>query len=97
MQQLKQLSKDQQALNDALKQLREKGGSSLDQRLQAQGTTSEEIVRVEHQRQAAMNVTVRNVILSMSLISALDWAEFFESVSLVDAALHAKQDEIMQI
>ena len=59
----------------------------LDRRLEAQGTTSDDIVRVEHQRQAAMNVTVRNVILSMSLISALDWAEFFEAVSLVDAVL----------
>ena len=36
-----------------------------------------------------MNVTVRNVILSMSLMSALDWTEFFESVSLVDEVLHA--------
>src|SRR5216117_2216351 len=61
----------------------------LDQRLEAQGTTSDDIVRVEHQRQAAMNVTVRNVILSMSLMSALDWAEFFESVSLVDEVLRA--------
>ncbi len=61
----------------------------LDQRLQAQGTTSEDIVRVEHQRQAAMNVTVRNVILSMSLMSALDWTEFFETVSLVDEVLRA--------
>ena len=34
-----------------------------------------------------MNVTVRNVITSMRLISAFDWAEFFESVSLVDAIL----------
>ncbi len=51
----------------------------LDQRLEAQGTTSDDIVRVEHQRQAAMNVTVRNVILSMSLMSALDWTEFFET------------------
>ncbi|MEK7364230.1 MAG: glycosyl transferase, partial [candidate division NC10 bacterium] len=59
----------------------------LDQRLQAQGTTSDDIVRVEHQRQAAMNVTVRNVIMSMSLMSALDWTEFFESVSLVDEVL----------
>ena len=41
----------------------------------------------EHQRQAALNVTVRNVITSMRLISAFDWAEFFESVSLVDAIL----------
>src|SRR6059036_3216290 len=60
----------------------------LDQRLEAQGTTSDDIVRVEHQRQAAMNVTVRNVIMSMSLMSALDWTEFFESVSLVDQVLH---------
>ncbi len=59
----------------------------LDQRLQAQGMTSDDIVRVEHQRQAAMNVTVRNVIMSMSLMSALDWTEFFESVSLVDEVL----------
>jgi cyclic beta-1,2-glucan glucanotransferase len=60
----------------------------LDQRLEAQGTTSDDIVRVEHQRQAAMNVTVRNVIMSMSLMSALDWTEFFEAVSLVDEVLH---------
>jgi len=61
----------------------------LDQRLAAQGTTSDDIVRVEHQRQAAMNVTVRNVIMSMGLMSALDWTEFFESVSLVDRVLWA--------
>ena len=61
----------------------------LDRRLAAQGTTSEEIVRVELQRQAAMNVTVRNVIMSMGLMSALDWTEFFESVSLVDRVLQA--------
>ncbi len=61
----------------------------LDQRLEAQRTTSDDIVRLEHQRQAAMNVTVRNVILSMSLMSALDWTEFFEAVSLVDEVLRA--------
>ena len=61
----------------------------LDERLAAQGTTPDDIVRVEHQRQAAMNVTVRNVITSMGLMSALDWAELFESVSLVDEVLRA--------
>src|SRR4029077_13554235 len=61
----------------------------LDRRLAAQGTTPDEIVRVEHQRQAAMNVTVRNVITSMGLMSALEWTEFFESVSLVDRELQA--------
>jgi cyclic beta-1,2-glucan synthetase len=59
----------------------------LERQLEAQSTTSDEIVRLEHQQQAAMNVTVRNVITSMRLISAFDWAEFFESVSLVDAIL----------
>jgi len=58
----------------------------LDRRLAVQGTTPDDIVRIEHQRQAAMNVTVRNVIMGMSLMSALDWAAFFESVSLVDEA-----------
>jgi cyclic beta-1,2-glucan synthetase len=61
----------------------------LDRRLAEQGTTADDIVRVEHQRQAAMNVTVRNVITSMRLMSSLDWAELFESVSLVDEALRA--------
>ena len=36
-----------------------------------------------------MNVTVRNVITAMRTMSTFDWADFFESVSLVDAALRA--------
>ena len=62
----------------------------LDELLASQGTTTEETVRAEHQRQAAMNVTVRNVITSMRLISWLDWAGFVESVSLVDEVLRAQ-------
>ncbi len=64
----------------------------LDERLAAQGTTADAVVRVEHQRQEAMNVTVRNVITSMRLISTFDWAEFFESVSLVDEVLRTDSD-----
>ena len=64
----------------------------LDEQLLVQGTTADEIVRTEHQAQGAMNVTVRNVITSMRLISAVDWAEFFESVSHVDAVLRAGSD-----
>ena len=37
-----------------------------------------------------MNVTVRNVITSMRLISWFDWAQFVESVSLVDEVLGAR-------
>ena len=64
----------------------------LDERLAAQGTTADETVREQHHRQGAMNVTVRNVITSMRLMSAVDWAELFESVSLVDAELRAGSD-----
>ncbi len=64
----------------------------LNQRLAAQGTTADEIALVEHQRQAAMTVTVRNVITSMRLMSALDWSAFFEDVSLVDKELRARSD-----
>ncbi len=59
----------------------------LDKRLDAQGTTADEIVRAEHQDQTAMTVTVRNVITSMRQMTAFDWSEFFESVSLVDEIL----------
>ncbi len=64
----------------------------LDERLAVQGTTADEVVREIHQGQGAMNVTVRNVITSMRLMSAVDWAEFFESVSAVDAVLRANSD-----
>src|SRR5450756_2305122 len=62
----------------------------LEALLSAQGTTAEEMVRFEHQRQATMNVTVRNVIMSMRLISWFDWAQFVESVSVVDEILRAR-------
>jgi len=59
----------------------------LDQRLGVAGTTADEIVRAEHQEQGAMSVSVRNIITSMRLVSAFDWLEFVESVSLVDEIL----------
>jgi len=61
----------------------------LDERLAEQQTSANEIVREEHQRQGATNVTIRNVITSMRFISAVDWAEIFESMSLVDELLRA--------
>ncbi len=61
----------------------------LDEQLSAVGTSPDELVRVEHQDQAAMNVTVRNVITSMRTMTTFDWAAFFESVSLVDDMLRA--------
>ena len=63
----------------------------LDQRLAIQGTTAETVVRDEHQRQGAANVTVRNIITSMRLISDVDWPELFEQLSLVDAVLRRRR------
>src|SRR2546422_8132383 len=64
----------------------------LEERLVAQGTTADAIVRDEHQRQGATNVTVRNVITSMRLIPDFDWVELVESVSLVDDMLRIGSD-----
>ncbi|HSG64263.1 MAG TPA: glycosyl transferase, partial [Gammaproteobacteria bacterium] len=64
----------------------------LEDRLAAQGTTADAIVRDEHQRQGATNVTVRNIITSMRLISGVDWPELVESVSLVDDVLRSGSD-----
>ncbi|CAN7750332.1 glycosyl transferase [Cupriavidus necator] len=64
----------------------------LEERLGLQGTSIDEVVLHAQQRQGASNVTVRNIITSMRLMSDIDWAEWFESVSLVDAQLRAGSD-----
>ena len=64
----------------------------LERLLASQDTTAEELFQLEHQRMATMNVTVRNVITSMRLITWFDWAEFVESVGLVDEVLRSRSD-----
>jgi len=59
----------------------------LEKQLARQGKSAEEIVHIEHQRQAEAQVTVVNIITSMRLLSVIDWRDFFESVSLVDPVL----------
>ena len=59
----------------------------LEERLAAQGVSADEIVYDEHQGQGATNVTVRNIITSMRLISDVDWAQLVESASLIDDTL----------
>ena len=58
-------------------------------RLEQQGSSVDTVVAHAHQRQAVSNVSVRNIITSMRLISDIGWSDFFESVSLVDACLRA--------
>ncbi|HEU4478498.1 MAG TPA: hypothetical protein VFR80_08265, partial [Pyrinomonadaceae bacterium] len=59
----------------------------LEQRLTRQSENIEQVIHGEHQRQAATQVTIGNIITSMRLLSTLDWQDFFESVSLVDPLL----------
>ena len=64
----------------------------LGERIARQGMSIEQIVREEYQTQGAVNVSVRNVITSMRLLSDIDWTEFVESISLVDRVLAADSD-----
>ena len=64
----------------------------LEQRLTAQGTTADEIVRDQHQRQGTTNVTTRNIITSMRRVSDVDWTELVERVCLIDDLLQSGSD-----
>ncbi|QEM82248.1 GH36-type glycosyl hydrolase domain-containing protein [Halomonas binhaiensis] len=59
----------------------------LEEQVSTQGNSIDDVVQQAQQRQGAANVTVRNIITSMRLISSIDWAELVESVSLIDARL----------
>ncbi len=59
----------------------------LDAKLASQGVSADELVIAEHHNQAGANVSVRNIITSMRLMSAFDWQQFFEDVSLVDEVM----------
>jgi len=59
----------------------------LDKQLTKKGLSIEKVVQEEHQRQAAAQVTVGNIITSMRLLSTLDWKDFFETVSRIDPEL----------
>jgi cellobiose phosphorylase len=60
---------------------------ALQRALEAQDDSSEEMLRVEHQREAAVQLSIGNVITSMRLLSSIDWTLFFERISLVEQIL----------
>lgn len=55
--------------------------------LQRQSLSPDDLVSLEHQRQAEANGLVRNAITSLRNIEMFDWAGFVEGVSLVDVEL----------
>ncbi|WP_284324979.1 GH36-type glycosyl hydrolase domain-containing protein [Cypionkella aquatica] len=64
----------------------------LEDRLRRQGGSVEQVVAHALSRQGASNVTMRNIVTSLRVISEIDWADFFEDVSLVDARLRASSN-----
>ena len=59
----------------------------LDEKLIKEGLHPEKIVQDVHSTHTTANVTVRNIITSMRLMSSLDWRDLFEEVSLVEDKL----------
>ncbi len=64
----------------------------LQDRLHKGGASVETVVIAAQRRQSATNISMRNLVTSMRLMSEVDWAEFFEAVSLIDARLRRAFD-----
>ena len=62
---------------------------ALTSALEEQDDSAEEMLRAEHQREASDQLAIGNAITSMRLISSIDWADFFERVSVVEHVLRA--------
>jgi len=59
----------------------------LEERLVEQGLSIEQLVHLESQSQAADQVSVSHSIASLRFLSAMDWKEFVETLSLVETTL----------
>ncbi len=55
----------------------------IDDWMEREGLSRDDLVYSEQRSQVATNVSVRNVITSMRLLSIADWRTFFEGVSVV--------------
>jgi len=80
-------------VDQLLQRMREFGSGAaelrkhLEERLRTAGTTVEDAVRAEFQRQAMNRVSMSNSITSLRLCSATDWNEYVEGVSLIEQVL----------
>ena len=68
--------------------------SWLEQRLVEQGLSIEQLVHLESQNQAADQVSVSHSISSLRFLSALDWKEFVETLSLVEETLRSDPADV---
>jgi cellobiose phosphorylase len=69
----------------------------LEQRLGQQGLSIEQLVQLDSQNQAADQVSVSHSITSLRFLSAMDWKEFVESLSLVETTLLADPADVYSL
>jgi cyclic beta-1,2-glucan synthetase len=62
----------------------------LKSEIQVAGHSFETAVSDEHHRQGAANVTIRNIVTSLRLISDVNWEAWFDSVSHVDKLMRTQ-------
>ncbi len=68
----------------------------LEEWLDQFGLTTTDALRSEQQRQAADQVSIGNAVTSLRLLAALDWSEFFEHCSIVEARLRTDPTGVYQ-
>ena len=66
----------------------------LEQRTLEQGLSVEQLVHQENQSQASDQVSVSHSISSLRLLSAIDWKEFVETLSLVEQTLRGEPADV---
>ncbi len=66
----------------------------MDEKLLHEGLTSEELIYIENQNQAADQVSVSHSIKSLRLINSTDWQEFVENISIVEDILKKDPAEV---
>ena len=71
--------------------------SWLEQRLVQQGLSIEQLVHLDSQNQAADQVSVSHSITSLRFLSAMNWKEFVESLSLVETTLLADPADVYRL
>lgn len=68
--------------------------SWIEQRLSESGLTIEQMVRSENQQLAADQVSMSNSIGSLRFLSAMDWREFVETMSMVEDTLNGDPADV---
>jgi cellobiose phosphorylase len=66
----------------------------LEQRLVEQGLFIEQLIQLESQNQAADQVSVSHSIASLRFLSAMDWKEFVETLSLAEETLRSDPADV---